>query len=438
MRSAPGEDGEPALDRRAPFATNGQIGARARQTQQRILDAALRVFDEVGYETASLEQIAQLADRSRVAVYQYFADKDHLFRELTTRLAAELWASLEALAPVTPDAAGWEALQTWLARQGDLHRDHRAVFREFAAATSGDEAFIRDANRTRDRQVALFASRVTDIVVPDDRRIPAIRLLLAGASRTLELAAVMRTELPDQYDRARVTDALTDVVHRSLFGPVPGVNSRTPSVEPVARLDLGPRLAAVLAQVAALEADATLPRRGALTALLAVGDEVIVRRGRLGTRVEDVIEAAGVSRGAFYRYFDNGDEYVRVIAARALRTASAAFGDVPDLTGADPDERRAALRRWLEAVEGVHHARRTLLHAGTGTDGSALEASTPGSFDWGRRRMARLLDIRTIGGDVDVEALALLGLVEGFGAQARSPIEFDTMIDIVDVGFLGG
>ena len=35
--------------RRAPFSDNPNVGARGQRTQQRILDAALQVFGEVGY-----------------------------------------------------------------------------------------------------------------------------------------------------------------------------------------------------------------------------------------------------------------------------------------------------------------------------------------------------------------------------------------------------
>ena len=38
-----------AIVRRAPFSDNPRVGARGRRTQQRILDAALRVFADEGY-----------------------------------------------------------------------------------------------------------------------------------------------------------------------------------------------------------------------------------------------------------------------------------------------------------------------------------------------------------------------------------------------------
>jgi hypothetical protein len=51
--------------------------------------------------------------------------------------------------------------------------------------------------------------------------------------------------------------------------------------------------------------------------------------------------------------------------------------------------------------------------------------------------MSRALRGRAFGGDIDVEALVLLGMVEAFGAQARAPVEIEAMIDIIESGFLG-
>ena len=70
--------------------------------------------------------------------------------------------------------------------------------------------------------------------------------------------------------------------------------------------------------------------------------------GYHGTRVDDVVEAAGVSHGAFYRYFKNKDELAHLLAAQAMRTVSSAFLEIPDTTK-DGASGRAALRRWLRA-----------------------------------------------------------------------------------------
>ena len=67
--------------------------------------------------------------------------------------------------------------------------------------------------------------------------------------------------------------------------------------------------------------------------MLAAGHDVLVARGYHGTRVDDITQAAKVSHGAFYRYFDNKDHLIRLLAVRAIRTVSVAMADIPDAGG---------------------------------------------------------------------------------------------------------
>jgi AcrR family transcriptional regulator len=60
-------------------------GARAlakQRTRERVLSAARRLFTELGYEGATIRQIAQAAGMSTGAVFASFADKDALFEEI--------------------------------------------------------------------------------------------------------------------------------------------------------------------------------------------------------------------------------------------------------------------------------------------------------------------------------------------------------------------
>src|SRR3546814_4547758 len=95
-------------------------------------------------------------------------------------------------------------------------------------------------------------------------------------------------------------------------------------------------------RVAALDAEAAQPGRRALASLLAVGEDVIAERGYRGTRVEDLVAAAGLSRGAFYRYFENVHEFVRIVATRALR----------DMTGARSEEDTSELQSIMRKSYG--------------------------------------------------------------------------------------
>jgi AcrR family transcriptional regulator len=63
-----------------------------------LLDAALHVFAEVGYETASIDQVAAAAGFTKGAVYSNFATKDELFLALMEeRFTARVVASRQAL-----------------------------------------------------------------------------------------------------------------------------------------------------------------------------------------------------------------------------------------------------------------------------------------------------------------------------------------------------
>ncbi len=55
---------------------------RTTETRARLLDAAEEVFVRDGYESAQLDEIAAIADRSKGAVYTHFNSKEDLFLAL--------------------------------------------------------------------------------------------------------------------------------------------------------------------------------------------------------------------------------------------------------------------------------------------------------------------------------------------------------------------
>jgi AcrR family transcriptional regulator len=60
--------------------------ARSRAMVERIVEAAARVLEEVGYHGASTNRIAAEAGVSPGSVYQYFSDKDEIVATITGRL----------------------------------------------------------------------------------------------------------------------------------------------------------------------------------------------------------------------------------------------------------------------------------------------------------------------------------------------------------------
>jgi len=64
----------------------------AAQTRQELLDAALTVFSQEGYEAARLQDIAQAAAVTRGAIYHHFGNKAGLFwRWLKMRRHWAIW-----------------------------------------------------------------------------------------------------------------------------------------------------------------------------------------------------------------------------------------------------------------------------------------------------------------------------------------------------------
>src|SRR4029079_5384527 len=64
---------------------NRQMQAHA-EPQDRILDAAVRVFRRHGFRRSSIEQAAEEAGLTRQALYHHFSSKEALFRAAITRL----------------------------------------------------------------------------------------------------------------------------------------------------------------------------------------------------------------------------------------------------------------------------------------------------------------------------------------------------------------
>lgn len=418
-----------AAVRRAPYSANPEVGTRGLRTQQRILDAALQVFGEQGYERTTIERIGQVAGCSRVSFYQYFSGKEDVFRHLAAQVARQLRASTEALEPLTPDAAGWAALRRWVGRYSDTYVRYEPVFRAFGAAAETDETLDTGSRLVTQRNVALFQSKLTTTDLPPRQLDPLVALLLSGTTRTLDMASILRVAQPEAFTCDRTEVALTDVLHRALFGLDRAVNAHEPTEPAPAPLRIGPGLREVFERAQALEEEAKRPDRRALASLLDVGHDVVVRSGFQGTRVDDVVAAAGVSHGAFYRYFENKDDLVRVVAVRAIAGLAGVLAEVPE--GSD----RSGLRRWLRRYNTVHSAKGAMLRVWVENQDDPLRADRAAVFDWGRRRVRRVLAGRGFG-DVDADAIALLAFVEAFGAMPRRPVEIDAALHVVEQGFL--
>ena len=414
-----GGDTAAAVVRRAPFSDNPTVGPRGQRTQQRILDAALQVLRDEGYHRCSVDQIAKRAGCSRVSFYQYFSGKEDVYYDLAGQVARQVRASVEALDPLDGSPAGWAGMRAWVERSGEIFARYGAVFDAFEVAAERAES-VASMRATTDVNVASIRAKLRNVRLPGREIDAVLTIWLACMVRTFHLAEVLRSNAPAAYPRDRIEDALTDVLHRTLFGLEPGINARQQRRKQ-------PPMLAFNAKTRSLLSNGRAPRtrsdgaRPAVESLLAAGREVFVKRGYHGARVDDIVAAAGMSHGAFYQYFKNKDDFAHVLVLDAMRPLGGALGGIPFACNHGGASALAPpLQRQSPA--------RSSDHPGVGrcrNPDAALGSDAAPAVDWGRRRMARFLQPREFGevgelGDIDADAAVMVGLLDAFGSQPRS------------------
>lgn len=383
-----------SIVRRPPFGANPLVGERGSDTQRRILDAALEVFATVGFAEARVELITERAGCSRPAFYQYFSSKDDVFWTLAGQLGREMVTLAKRLEHVTPDDDGLAHLTEWIGEFMELHERWAPVFASFQAASRDHPPEARRSATVSDRTGRAL---LRAFGVPDDA---ASRRLVTGLIAVIIRCSFYAEQAPTGLDRRPLVHGLAALVHRILAGPIDGVN--------VVRT--GPkrrRSPAVAAPEPAGTARALRPR-GEQTRrrLLDAGASVLPERGYHDARVDDIVAAAGVSHGTFYRYFEHKDDFFRVLAEGASARMIALL-DRLRLDAAEP-ELRAWLVDWFDAYEADGGVISTWQEMQTSQELATFSKQVAASVF---NRLLRMLQQRDFG-DPLVDATTLLALIE--------------------------
>src|SRR3984957_5239426 len=96
-----------AATRTAPGPTTALGEEQRKSTHERILDVALDLFLEKGYEKTSLREIAEQLGFSKAALYYHFASKDDIFLALHLRLHRLAEGGLSALGEAALTVEDW-------------------------------------------------------------------------------------------------------------------------------------------------------------------------------------------------------------------------------------------------------------------------------------------------------------------------------------------
>jgi AcrR family transcriptional regulator len=152
--------------------------------QDRILDAAMRVFRRHGFRRSSIEQAAEEAGLTRQALYHHFDSKEALFRAVIERLYEEALAA-EAAAAKQAEEADHELADVLVAEIGARLG---ALFASLEGSPHIEELFSEHLAQGRDLYQS-YATRFADEVAATITRVMRKRkLVLASGVSVRELA----------------------------------------------------------------------------------------------------------------------------------------------------------------------------------------------------------------------------------------------------------
>jgi len=176
-------------------------------TRERILEVALDLFVEQGFEKTSLREIAERVGVTKAALYYHFESKDDLLlalhvpmHDLVGRMAARLSGS--------PSSASWVTFLDWVIDELAAHRRYFLLYQRNAAVFR--EMQFKGHDRDEMEPEELIGRMLGDPALSLDdrvRRAGSLTMVVAGWALTMrpgspepdpeELAAALRAAIRD-------------------------------------------------------------------------------------------------------------------------------------------------------------------------------------------------------------------------------------------------
>jgi AcrR family transcriptional regulator len=332
-----------------------EIGARGATTRTRITEVSLDLFGRLGFFDTSVDAIAKAAGVSRATLYQYFQGKDEIFLELLNECGSALFRVARRIGPLGPDEVGFDNLNWWLGEWSWVFEKYSTMFIQWTVIASSDTKVRPQITRF----VRGYNHRIAERLAASD-----IRGIDPDVAAMTMTALVHRLNLFVHTGRAHgrspnaVVDTLSLFLQLALFPDTP------PSVFKSLRLHASADPAADVAAIAvppAPEIDglkisdrtATLSKRAVNTvsALADAGAEQFRTRGYRRTSVDDIVEAANVARGTFYKYFSDKQDLLKAVSAEIY---AAGRGFAERISHVDPLNDESTLRGWLATYIGFY------------------------------------------------------------------------------------
>lgn len=145
---------------------------KGQQTRAAILEAALEMFRERGYEQTTMRAIAERADVALGNAYYYFHSKEHLIQAFYGRTHEEHLTASEAVLAKEVDlkARLLGVMRTKIETVGPYHQFAGKLFKTAADPHSPLNPFSKESDAVRQESIAVFAEvvRGSKTKVPKD------------------------------------------------------------------------------------------------------------------------------------------------------------------------------------------------------------------------------------------------------------------------------
>ena len=189
---------------------------RGEQTRRLVVDTAVRLFAEQGYDRTTMRGIAREAGLSVGNAYYYFPSKEHLVQEFYARIQDEHRAALE---PLLASRTGFAdrlhaAYRTGLDAMRPYHGFAGKFFRIAADPESPVSPFSAESTPARERSVALFREVVAGSTTKID---PELRADLPELLWLLHMGVTLfwvHDRSPGQAKAALLVDRAVPLVDR--------------------------------------------------------------------------------------------------------------------------------------------------------------------------------------------------------------------------------
>ncbi len=259
------------------------------KTRASLLDAARQVFEEQGYFRASVSEMGRRCGVSQGTFYQYFNNKDQVFRELIDDILDHFWQRAEAL---SLDHSGFEeGLRAIIALLLDHTRENAAfhrVLNEFElidTITIGYYDSIARYYRNFFRQ-ATNSGHIRAL----DPNVVAYALIGIASFHFMDWG-----EEVESYEAEELVDLTLDFLLHGVNGPKPW---ERPS-------DLTATSFSDLSEGELQWEESHTPGKRTRRAIFQAAEQVIGRYGYSRANISEITRRAGVAQGTFYIHFES-------------------------------------------------------------------------------------------------------------------------------------